>query len=181
LHGDLEQNQRDEALIEFSNTSRPILVATDVASRGIDIKDIELVINYDTPQNIETYTHRIGRTGRADAIGQAVTLFSKKDEVKYTYVLKRAKENKISDLSINKSFKLQSSLDTLCINGGKKDKLRAGDILGTLCKEVGLDIKDIGKINISATKSYIALDYKAIKKVPKNLKIKKRKFVTWTL
>jgi len=184
LHGDLTQEQRDEALIAFANASKRILVATDVASRGLDVKDIELVINYDAPQDEETYTHRVGRTGRAEACGEAITLLSERDMNKCSYVLDRAKEASESDFN-NKSTKpLTSNFSTLCINGGKKQKIRAGDILGTLCKDIGIDSKDIGKIDIKATKSYIALNSSIIKSVAKALKsvkIKKKKFVTWIL
>lgn len=181
LHGDLEQFERDEAVIEFANGTRPLLVATDIASRGLDIKDIELVINYDTPQNLETYTHRIGRTGRADASGVAVTLLNRADEAKYSFVLERAKALGSGALKPQKSYRVQSEFDTLCINGGKREKLRAGDILGTLCKEFGIENANIGKIDISAKRSYVELHHKALQKLAKSIKIKKRKFVCWVL
>ena len=76
IHGDKSQNERDMALAEFKSGTSPILVATDVAARGLDVKDIQLVVNYDFPNNIEDYVHRIGRTGRAGAKGTAITLFT---------------------------------------------------------------------------------------------------------
>jgi len=181
LHGDLEQYQRDESIICFSNDSKKILVATDVASRGIDIKDIAMVINYDLPRNQETYTHRIGRTGRSGASGIAISLFEKRDINKCSYVLERAKEQNLERLKVDKNSKLLSSFETLCINGGKRQKLRAGDILGTLCKELNIDPKDIGKISITNTRSYIAIEKSAIRAVPKNIKAKKKKYTTWIL
>ena len=184
LQGDLNQEQRDEALIAFSNGSKRILVATDVASRGLDVKDIELVINYDAPQDEETYTHRVGRTGRADAVGEAITLLSDKEINKSSYILDRARETSESSLDSKNLNPLTSDFETLCINGGKKQKIRAGDILGTLCKDVGIDNHHIGKIDIKPTKSYIALNSKVVKEVAKALKsvkIKKRKFVAWIL
>ncbi|MEA1879542.1 MAG: ATP-dependent RNA helicase DbpA [Campylobacterota bacterium] len=184
IHGDLDQRDRNESVIAFSNGSKRILVATDVASRGLDIKNIELVINYDLPFDPEVYTHRIGRTGRADASGTALSLFTPKDSEKCAYVLSKAKKKEMKALRIDAKFKMQSDYDTLCLHGGKKTKLRAGDILGTLCKEIGIDGKLIGKINITDTKSYVALDYTVSQKVfkaLKNTKIKKKKYIAWLL
>ena len=184
LHGDLDQRERNEAVIAFSNGSKRILVATDVASRGLDIKDIELIINYDLPFDKEVYTHRIGRTGRAEATGTALSLYGPKDSTKCSYITSHARMGDMKDLRIDSEFKMISVYDTLCINGGKKTKLRAGDILGTFCKEIGIDPKMIGKINITDTKSYVALHHTVINKVSKALKkvpIKKKKYVTWIL
>ncbi len=184
IHGDLEQRDRNESVIAFSNGSKRIMVATDVASRGLDIKDIELVINYDLPFDQEVYTHRIGRTGRADAKGTAISLYGPRDSEKCAYITSSARKGQMKDLRVDASFKMVAEYDTLCINGGKKTKLRAGDILGTLCKEIGIDPKMIGKINITDTKSYVALHHTVTDKVFKALKktaIKKKKYVTWIL
>ena len=184
IHGDLDQRDRDESVVAFSNGSRRIMVATDVASRGLDIKNIELVINYDLPFDAEVYTHRIGRTGRADAFGKAISLYSSRDSQKCEYIRAKAKEEKHENLRVDSKFKMVSDYDTLCINGGKKSKLRAGDILGTLCKEMGIEHKLIGKIEITQTKSYIALHYTIIDRVFQSLKktpIKKRKYISWIL
>ena len=184
IHGDLEQRDRNESVIAFSNGSKRILVATDVASRGLDIKDIALVINYDLPFDPEVYTHRIGRTGRADATGTAISLFSPNDREKCSYVFNKAKKYEMKELRVDAKFKMISDYDTLCLHGGKKTKLRAGDILGTLCKEIGIDAKFIGKINITDTKSYIALHHTTTDKVVKalkNVKIKKKKYMAWVL
>ena len=184
IHGDLDQRDRNESIIAFSNGSKRIMVATDVASRGLDVKDIELVINYDLPFDQEVYTHRIGRTGRADAKGTAISLYGPRDSEKCAYITSSARIAQMKDLRVDATFKMVSEYDTLCINGGKKTKLRAGDILGTLCKEIGIDPKLIGKINITDTKSYVALHHTVIDKVFKSLKkttIKKKKYVTWIL
>ena len=184
IHGDLEQRDRNESVIAFSNGSKRIMVATDVASRGLDIKDIELVINYDLPFDQEVYTHRIGRTGRADAKGTAISLYAPRDSEKCAYITSTARKGEMKDLRVDATFKMVSEYDTLCINGGKKTKLRAGDILGTLCKEIGIDPKMIGKINITDTKSYVALHHTVIEKVLKALKrtpVKKKKYATWIL
>ena len=184
IHGDLDQRDRNESVILFANGSKRIMVATDVASRGLDIKEIELVINYDLPFDAEVYTHRIGRTGRADATGTAISLFSPKESEKCAYVLAKAKKAALKDLRADAKFKMVSEYDTLCLNGGKKTKLRAGDIIGTFCKEIGIENSMIGKINITDTKSYIALHHTVVDKVFKALKkvkIKKKRYVAWIL
>ncbi|SFZ97442.1 ATP-dependent 23S rRNA helicase DbpA [hydrothermal vent metagenome] len=184
IHGDLDQRDRNESLLLFSNGSKKIMVATDVASRGLDIKDIELVINYDLPFDKEVYTHRIGRTGRAGALGTALSLYGHNDSEKCSYITSQAKKAEMKDLRVDAKFKMISNYDTIGLNGGKKTKLRAGDILGTLCKEIGIDNKMIGKITITPTTSYIALHHTVVEKVFKALKktpIKKRKYVSWIL
>ncbi len=184
IHGDLEQRDRNESVIAFSNASKRIMVATDVASRGLDIKNIELVINYDLPFDPEVYTHRIGRTGRADATGIALSLYAPNDSDKCSYIASKASRGEMKDLRVDATFKMLSQYDTLCINGGKKTKLRAGDILGTFCKDIGIEPKMIGKINITETKSYVALHHTIIDKVFKALKkrpIKKKKYISWIL
>jgi len=182
IHGDLEQRDRNESLILFSNGSKRILVATDVASRGLDIKEIELIINYDLPFDKEIYTHRIGRTGRADASGIALSLYGVNESDKCDYLTSQAKTGDMKTLRVDSSFRMQSDFETLGINGGKKTKLRKGDILGTFCKELNIDIKDIGKINISDKISYVALNHNIIDRVIKALKkvkIKKKKYSAW--
>ena len=182
IHGDLDQRERNEAVILFSNNSKRIMVATDVASRGLDIKDISLVINYDLPFNKEVYIHRIGRTGRADATGIAISLYAPSDSEKCAWITSQAKQAEQKDLRVDANFKMLSEFDTICLNGGKKTKLRAGDILGTFCKEIGIDNSQIGKITITDTKSYIALHHTVVDKVLKALKrvkLKKKKYIAW--
>ncbi len=184
IHGDLDQRDRNESVIAFANGSKRIMVATDVASRGLDIKDIEVVINYDLPFDAEVYTHRIGRTGRANTTGTAISLFSPKYREKCAYVLAKANKATLEELRVDAKFKMLSEYNTLCLNGGKKTKLRAGDIIGTFCKEIGIENSMIGKINITDTKSYIALHHTVVDKVFKALKkvkIKKKKYVAWIL
>lgn len=184
LNGDLEQYEREEMLVQFANGSLPILVATDLASRGLDIKNVDIVINYDIPMKSEDYTHRIGRTGRANKSGLAISLCDSYGLQKISDIKPELKSKNISDLHNNKNFYLQGSVGTLCIDGGKKRKIRAGDILGTLCKDIGLDNKYIGKINVYATKTYVAIDKSVIKKAfngLKNGKIKGKKLRVWWL
>jgi len=184
LNGDLEQYQRQEMLLQFSNGSLPLLVATDLAARGLDIESVELIVNYDFPHKAEEYTHRVGRTGRADTEGVAVSLCNEYEKRKIEEVRPTLKLKDIKVLKVNKNFFMQGEVNTLCIDGGKKKKLRAGDILGTLCKDIGLDAKDIGKINIFDTHAYVAIHKDVIQKAfhgLKNGQIKKRKFRVWWL
>ena len=181
LHGDLDQRERNEAVILFANGTKRIMVATDVASRGLDIKGIDLVINYDLPFDQEIYTHRIGRTGRADATGTAVSLYTAGSQ-KTAYILEKAEKGILTSHKDDSAFTMTSSWKTLCINGGKKNKLRAGDILGTFCKEIGIDNTDIGKITVTDNRIYVSLHEKSIKHVLntlKKVKIKKKKYIAW--
>jgi len=184
LNGDLEQYERQEMLLQFANGSLPVLVATDLASRGLDIDGIDLVINYDTPMKTEEYTHRIGRTGRADKSGLAVTLCDEYGLRKLSEIKPELKAESISTLTPNKNFTMQGEVATLCIDGGKKKKVRAGDILGTLCKDIGIDNKDIGKINVYQRNSYVAIKKSVIEKAFKGLKkgkIKGKNLRVWWL
>jgi len=106
------------------------------------------------------------------------------DGEKCAYVLQKAKKAQLKELRVDSKFRMQSEYDTLCLNGGKKTKLRKGDILGTLCKEIGIDNTHIGKIDITDTKSYIALHHSIVERVLKALKkvkIKKKKYIAWIL
>lgn len=164
LHGNLEQADRDKVMALFRNGSYRILVATDLAARGLDIDHLELVINYDFPLQPETYIHRIGRTGRAGKKGTAVTLIrpnEEKDILDYVERLK-VKINRPS-LGYKNQHGLPSSLclaamQTLSISGGRKNKLRPGDILGALTGVEGnIPGNKIGKIEIQDYISYVAI------------------------
>jgi len=160
------------------------LVATDLAARGLDVEGVDIVINFDVPMKTEDYTHRIGRTGRADRSGLAVTLCDEYGLRKLSEIKPELQVQSIDTLSPNKNFYMQGSVATLCIDGGKKKKVRAGDILGTLCKDIGIDNNQIGKINVYATHSYVAVDKSVIKKAfngLKNGKIKGKKLRIWWL
>lgn len=184
LNGDLEQYERQEMLLQFANGSLPVLVATDLAARGLDIEGIDLVINYDVPMKTEDYTHRIGRTGRADKSGLAVTLADEYGLRKLKEIKPNLQAEAISTLTPNKNFYMQGEVATLCIDGGKKKKVRAGDILGTLCKDIGIDNSDIGKINVYQKNAYVAIKKSVIKKAfngLKNGKIKGKNLRVWWL
>jgi len=184
LQGDLDQREREEALLMFANGSISILVATDVASRGLDVKNIELVINYDIPHGDEIYTHRIGRTARAGAKGKAITLYTNREKDKLFDVAKNIEKRDINKISIDRKFIMESDYSTICIDGGKKNKVRAGDILGALSKNIGISGEQIGKIDIFDFKSFVAIDKRSIRKAFDGLKkgkIKGKKFRVWWL
>ena len=185
LHGDMEQYDRNDVLVQFANNSCCVLVATDVAARGLDIKELSMVVNYNLPHSQETYTHRIGRTGRAGAEGLAFTFYEVYDNLDVDeYKNDTRLFEEISNLKTTVDFRMRPEFATLVIEGGKKDKLRAGDILGALTGDVGLNALKIGKIDIYERQSYVAIDGKLIDNVLaklQNSKIKKRKFSTWIL
>jgi len=185
IHGDLEQYERNDVLVQFSNHSCPILVATDVAARGLDIKELSMVVNFDLPHTQETYTHRIGRTGRAGAEGVAISFYSsyESDNAEEYRDAKREFLEE-SNLKGSLNFQLPPAFITLVIEGGKKDKLRAGDLLGALTGDAGLQGSSIGKIDIYDRQAYVAIETKFVDDAHKRLKngkIKGKKFSVWVL
>ena len=177
LDGDLEQFQRDQVLAKFRNRSVRILIATDVAGRGIDVKDLELVINYEFPPKPETYVHRIGRTGRAGKAGVAVSLVNARELVKIS-ALEKATGESINKASIDtaggssKPDPKEAKMRTILISGGRKDKVRPGDILGALTGEAGgLSGGDIGQLEIFDRLSYVAVDRSAARSAAKSINL----------
>jgi ATP-independent RNA helicase DbpA len=185
LHGDLEQYDRNDVLVQFSNGSTPVLIATDVAARGLDIKELAMVVNYDLPHTKETYKHRIGRTARAGAKGIAVTFFTQDErEDALEYMQENATLKDIDVLKREDNFSLKPEFVTLVIEGGKKSKLRAGDVLGALTGSKKLKGEDIGKIDIYEKQSYVAVKRERAEDAYAELKqrpIKKKKFSVWML
>lgn len=182
LHGDLEQFERNEAIIQFRNGSAPILVATDVAGRGLDIDGLECIINYDVPTQPERYVHRIGRTGRAGKSGVAITLVNY-EQTDFFHALDRSIQpiHFPSTASVNT---ISTSMQTICIDAGRKEKLRAGDIVGALIHECGLTKEEIGKIDQLDHLSYVAIPRNISEKTYQKLlksPIKGRKFRVWLL
>jgi len=183
LHGDLEQRQRDQVLVQFSNKSSSILIATDVAARGLDIKALEAVINYELSPDPEIHIHRIGRTGRAGNEGLALSLFAASEQFRVDAISEYQKNPvKIEDISLlnnHQNVKLIPPMITLTISAGRKDKVRAGDILGALTATKELSGKQIGKIDIFDKIAFIAVDRHIAKQALSILsrgKIKGRKF-----
>lgn len=182
LNGDMEQFDRDIAMIRFTNKSCSILVATDVAARGLDIKELPAIINYDLAFEYTTHIHRIGRTGRAGSKGLALSITTPADaerlcqiesETSTPIVWGDASTMKTSDQHIQ-----PPEMITLCLNAGKKDKIRPGDILGALTKDAGLAGDMVGKIDITALYSYVAVNNRVADKAYQHLlngKLKGRK------
>ena len=167
LHGDLEQSDRDRVMAKFRNRSVRILVATDVAARGLDISDLDLVINFDLPTKTDVYVHRIGRTGRAGKTGIAVSLILSKEDVKIKAIEKamqvtaerwEPKEKSDELHELKNEIQQESKMVTLFIAAGRKNKMRPGDILGALTGEAGgLKSEDVGKIEIHDFFAYVAV------------------------
>jgi ATP-independent RNA helicase DbpA len=167
LHGDLEQRDRDQALIRFSNRSVSILVATDVAARGLDIEALDLVINYHLAREAEVHVHRIGRTGRAGSEGTACSLFSGKEHFKVNRLAKLMDQEldgePLPPLSALDNPIKEPCMATLQIDGGKRQKIRPGDILGALTGPAGIPGSEVGKINVFANWAYVAVTRDAAK------------------
>jgi ATP-dependent RNA helicase DbpA len=183
LHGDLEQRDRDEVLVRFANRSCTVLVATDVAARGLDIADLPLVVSYDVAHDPDTHTHRVGRTGRAGATGLAIVLTGARELNKLRAIEERLggplPRYPTKPAGDGRKVLNLAPMKTLVIDGGRKDKMRPGDILGALTGEAGLDGKDIGKIDVYATRAYVAIRRDLANKALERLragKIKGRNF-----
>ena len=162
LHGDLEQRDRDQVLIQFANRSCSVLVATDVAARGLDIDRLEAVINVDIAAEAEVHVHRIGRTGRADQEGWAFSLASMDEMGRVGRIeqLQGAETqwHPLAELVPTGSGPLQPPMVTLQILGGRKEKIRPGDVLGALTGEAGFQAAQIGKINVTEFSTYVAVE-----------------------
>ncbi len=180
IHGDLDQKDRTKVLTKFSNKSLSVLVATDVAARGLDIKDLAAVINYDLPMDSEDYVHRIGRTGRAGKKGLAFSFYLDPEEYRLEEISEILKKDCVdSVLPEEKEFVIEPPMKTLFIAGGKKQKLRPGDILGAMVKEAGLEPTDVGDISILPISTYVAIKKEKINQAIQKLsngKIKNRTF-----
>ncbi|SHO81261.1 Cold-shock DEAD-box protein A [hydrothermal vent metagenome] len=178
FHGDFTQPQRDEIFLRFANHTMPILIATDIASRGLDVEKVELIINYDIPDKRETYIHRVGRSARVDSRGVAVTIYKSNEKFKLDDIVGKVKLKRLEENIRIKPIK--ATMNTVVINGGKRDKIRKGDLLGVLCKDLEISPDDIGKIIINERKSFIAISARVdIKR--ERIKIKKRNFKFWYL
>ena len=161
LHGDLEQRDREEVLVRFANRSCNVLVASDVAARGLDIEDIGAVVNFELPTDTDTYLHRIGRTGRAGRDGLALSLVAPGERNRAALIEQRQgapiRYARIDPLDGNPRGARQAAMATLRIDAGRTDKLRPGDIVGALTGDAGLAKEAIGKIDVFATRSYVAI------------------------
>jgi ATP-independent RNA helicase DbpA len=182
LHGDLEQRDRDQALIQFANKSISILVATDVAARGLDVDNLDAVVNFELSRDPEVHVHRIGRTGRAGSQGLAFSFFSDKEMHRVAMI------DEYLDMPIEaatlpevnpQAQPYAAKMVTLQIDGGKKQKVRPGDILGALTAGGHIAAEQIGKINVLPMRAYVAVNKKVAKLALQKLsngKIKGRQF-----
>jgi ATP-dependent RNA helicase DbpA len=162
LHGELEQRERDQVLVQFANRSCSVLVATDVAARGLDIAQLEAVINVDITPDPQVHVHRVGRTGRVDEEGWAFSLASM-DEMGSVGKIEEVQGSDsewrpLSELLPASTEALVPPMVTLQIVGGRKEKIRAGDVLGALTKDAGFAATQIGKINVNPFSTYVAVD-----------------------
>ena len=185
LHGDLEQRDRDQTLVRFANKSATVLVATDVAARGLDIESLDAVINYHLAHEVEIHLHRIGRTGRAGNTGEAYSLISDKESYKVAllqdYIGQQIIPETLPPAGLLKNTANKPAMVTLLIDGGKKQKIRPGDILGALTAQNGIAGAAVGKINIFENRSYVAVKVEAAKsalRILTNGKLKGRSFRT---
>ena len=164
LHGDLEQKDRDQTLACFANRSISVLVATDVAARGLDIESLDMVINYQVAQELEVHTHRIGRTGRAGAQGMACSLYTQRDKHRISqledYLKQKFQRGDLPHIRLLREPVFSPPMVTIHIGGGKKQKLRAGDIVGALTGADGIPGTEIGKIQVGDHWAYVGVALK---------------------
>ncbi|MFW3898506.1 ATP-dependent RNA helicase DbpA [Pseudomonas bharatica] len=162
LHGDLEQRDRDQVLTVFANRSLSVLVATDVAARGLDIDALDMVINVELARDAEIHVHRVGRTGRAGEKGLAVSLVAPAEGHRAKAIEDLQKKplrwEQLDSLKSKAGEPLVPVMSTLCIAAGRKDKLRPGDILGALTGDAGIDGKKVGKIAIFDFQAFVAVE-----------------------
>ena len=165
LYGELEQRERDQVLAQFANRSCSVLVATDVASRGLDIKELEAVINVDITPDPEVHIHRIGRTARAGATGLALSLASMNEMGAVgkieQYQSRESSWHKLDELTATGKGPLLPPMVTLQILGGRKEKIRPGDVLGALTGDEGgtaYTRDQIGKIAVTEFCTFVAVE-----------------------
>lgn len=183
LHGDLDQREREEVLVRFANRSCNVLVASDVAARGLDVEDIGAVVNHELPSDVDTYLHRIGRTGRAGRAGLALSLCTPREMPRAAAIEQQQgrplRWERVEPLSGTPGRVPPAAMATLRIDAGRADKLRPGDIVGALTGEAGLHKDAIGKIDVYDTRSYVAIARASAAQALARLragKIKGRKF-----
>jgi ATP-independent RNA helicase DbpA len=167
IHGDLDQRERDQVLVQFANESCPVLVASDVAARGLDIPALEMVVNVELPRDADTYVHRIGRTGRAGQSGKAFSLVAPSEvgrmRVIEDYLGNSCVCDVVASLDRDPNYELRGPMITLQLDAGRKQKVRPGDILGALTGDAGLSGDQIGKISIMDNWSYVAVHRAALR------------------
>jgi ATP-dependent RNA helicase DbpA len=173
LNSDLEQRERDQVLIQFANRSCSVLVATDVAARGLDIAQLEMVINVDVTQEPEVHIHRIGRTGRADEQGWALNLCSPNEQRRVAAITPllgcEPEWHNLADVKVTDDSPLIPPMVTLQMLGGRKEKIRPGDVLGALTGDAGLTREQVGKITVTDQNTYVAVKRNIAREVVRRL------------
>ena len=166
LNSDIDQKERNRVIKNLKEAKLDVVVATDVLARGIDVKDLELVINYDIPQDNEYYVHRIGRTARTGKSGKAYTLFTGKQIERIREIEEYTKTKFVfEDVPLENSEIIEEidlpvskrGLYVLTINLGKKDSIKAKDIIGAIGALTGIKSENIGIIEVGEDKSTIEL------------------------
>ena len=159
LHGELDQREREEMLVRFANRSSTVLVASDVAARGLDITDLAMVVNFDIAADADTHLHRIGRTGRAGRRGVALTLCLQRETGRANRIEDRlGKQLQWATIpSPSDRTPLVAPFVTIAVDAGRQDKLRPGDLLGALTGDAGLPATAVGKIDVFPTRTYVAI------------------------
>ena len=170
FHGGLEQKQREDALYRFANGSANIMVCTDLASRGLDIPDIDNIVHYHLPETEQNYVHRVGRTARWDKQGRSFFLLKAGEHIPdYVEETPTAYNLKADvDDSTPERVPARPKMVTIYIGKGKRDKLSRGDIVGFLCKKGGLQGSEIGKISVEERFTYVAIAREKLRQVLKN-------------
>ena len=171
FHGGLEQKQREGALYRFSNGSANVLVCTDLASRGLDIPDIQNIVHYHLPLGEDGYIHRVGRTARWDKSGKTFFVLNQEEQIP-DYIEGNVKDFIPSPLNDHPQL---PKMATLYIGKGKKDKISKGDVVGFLCKIGGLKSDEIGRIDVNDRYSYVAVKQKRLASVLRNVQGEKIK------
>ena len=171
FHGGLEQKQREDALYRFSNGSANVLVCTDLASRGLDIPDIQNIVHYHLPLGEDGYIHRVGRTARWDKSGKTFFVLNQEEQIP-DYIEGNVKDFIPSPLYDHPQL---PKMATLYIGKGKKDKISKGDVVGFLCKIGGLKSDEIGRIDVNDRYSYVAVKQKRLASVLRNVQGEKIK------
>ncbi len=159
LHGELDQREREEMLVQFANRSCTVLIASDVAARGLDINDLSMVINFDMAASADTHLHRIGRTGRAGRSGVALSLCLPRELPRVKLIEDRVGEPvKWGEYPTptDRAPPLAPFV-TLAVDAGRQQKLRAGDLLGALTGSARIPASAVGKIDVFPTRSYVAV------------------------
>ncbi len=170
FHGGMEQDERERALLKFRNDSTRILITTDLASRGLDIPEVESIVHYQLPPKEDAFIHRNGRTARMHAKGFAYLIMT--EEENFPFIKGNTPEENITE---NYRIPAKTPFQTIYISAGKKDKVNKVDIVGYLIKKGELSKEDVGIIEVKDTTSYVAVARNKVKDVLKKLANEKLK------